>query len=118
MNKRLVGEVYGRVQGVSFRAFIKKYSKSLDLKGTAINTDEGTVKFIAEGDKAKLEILLNAILKGPVFADVYGINYTYEDFKGEFNDFEIERTEGIIKDQLRAYKNFANSLTQKPKDYA
>jgi acylphosphatase len=42
-------EVFGKVQGVFFRAFTEKQAKSLGLVGWCANTSNGTVVGVIEG---------------------------------------------------------------------
>lgn len=81
--------VYGIVQGVGFRYFVKREAKRLGLKGWVKNNADGSVEVLAEGEKKALEELLSYLYRGPAFASVKRVDYTWEEFKGEFFDFEI-----------------------------
>ena len=48
-------EVFGRVQGVFFRAHTKDFAKSLNLRGWVQNTPRSTVTGEAEGETQKIE---------------------------------------------------------------
>jgi acylphosphatase len=52
-------EVFGKVQGVFFRANTKGYADSLGLKGWVQNTKRGTVVGEAEGERGKIEDMKN-----------------------------------------------------------
>jgi acylphosphatase len=71
MNKeRLTILVSGQVQGVGFRAFIKRTALDLRLSGYAENLSDGRVEVIAEGQKSELEYLLVKLKNGPAHAVV------------------------------------------------
>jgi acylphosphatase len=71
MNKeRLTILVSGQVQGVGFRAFIKRTALDLGLSGYAENLSDGRVEVIAEGQKSELEYLLVKLKNGPAHAVV------------------------------------------------
>lgn len=52
--------VTGRVQGVGFRAFVRKRAQSAGLSGWVRNTEDGSVEAVISGDKAAVEALLSA----------------------------------------------------------
>ena len=81
--------VSGRVQGVFFRQNTLEKAKSLGLKGWVKNRGDGKVEAVFEGEKEKIEKILEWMRKGPPFARVDGLEIKWEDFKGEFKDFEI-----------------------------
>ncbi len=82
--------VSGRVQGVFFRAFTKEKAKSLGLKGWVKNTDDGRVEVLVEGEKEKIEKLIEHLKKGPMLAKVEAVDADWQEFEGEFEDFQIK----------------------------
>ncbi len=86
--KRLYARVYGYVQGVGFRYFVRLHAKRLGIKGYAKNMPDGTVEVVAEGYEESLNKLLEALKKGPALAEVEKVEYKFEEYKGEFSDFE------------------------------
>lgn len=63
--------VYGSVQGVFFRDFASKQAKALGLSGYVRNLPNGnSVEVLAEGEKAKLETLIERLKTGPPHAIV------------------------------------------------
>lgn len=86
---RLHAKVYGIVQGVGFRYFVKREAKKLGIKGWVKNNIDGSVEVLAEGEREALESLLSLLHKGPAFAVVKGVDYCWEEPKGEFFDFDI-----------------------------
>ena len=81
--------VSGLVQGVFFRSQTKKEAKELGLFGWVRNLADGRVEILAEGERDKLEKLVNWTEKGPSSARVDGLETNWQVFKGEFEDFEI-----------------------------
>jgi acylphosphatase len=67
--------VYGRVQGVGYRNFVKVAAQKLGLKGFARNLEDGTVEVVAAGTKEKVDDLLAGLQRGPTFAEVRHIEH-------------------------------------------
>ncbi|QLJ52949.1 MAG: Acylphosphate phosphohydrolase, putative [Candidatus Fermentimicrarchaeum limneticum] len=86
---RLHAEVYGIVQGVFFRSSTEQEAFSLNLTGWVKNRRDGSVEIVAEGERDSLEALLGWCRKGPPGARVDRVDYSWEDFKEEFNSFSI-----------------------------
>jgi acylphosphatase len=81
--------VSGKVQGVFFRQNTLEKAKTLGLKGWVRNTQDGSVEAVFEGEKEKVEKILEWMKIGPPLAKVENVEIKFEDFKGEFDDFEI-----------------------------
>lgn len=62
--------VYGKVQGVFFRAWTKKQAQKLSLSGWAKNLLDGSVEIFVEGNKENLEKFLFLCLQGSPSATV------------------------------------------------
>jgi len=82
--------IHGRVQGVFFRFETQKMAKKLGLTGWVKNNDLGTVECLAEGDKLKLEQLIDWCKKGSDSALVEKVEIKWLPFVGEFSGFEIK----------------------------
>ena len=89
---RLHAIVHGRVQGVGFRFFTMQSAWALELTGWVRNRFDGTVEVIAEGNRPKLEILLDEIKKGPTSASVNSVDAEWLPFIGEFTGFDPKET--------------------------
>lgn len=87
--KRIRLIISGRVQGVLFRYNTKKIAKNLDLRGFVKNLQDGTVEVIAEGSEEKLNKFIEFCKKGPMLAHVTDVRISYENYKGEFKEFEV-----------------------------
>lgn len=83
----------GRVQGVGFRYFVVEKAIPLELKGWVRNTSQGAVEVVAEGKRAALEALLEAVRSGPRGAYVTHIQQEWLKSTGEFSRFFIARNE-------------------------
>ncbi len=62
--------VYGRVQGVGFRAWTVSQALDLGLVGFVRNRRDKSVEIWAEGDVQSINDFLNKCQSGPVFARV------------------------------------------------
>lgn len=67
---RRAWRVYGRVQGVGFRAFVQRQARPLGLVGYARNLPDGSVEVLAEGSETSLNILHRHLHQGPRMARV------------------------------------------------
>jgi len=86
----LSARVYGRVQGVFFRYFVRDVAKTLGLKGYARNLPSGdAVEVQAEGEKQRLEKLVEQLKVGPPGAWVRKVETNWSDYSGQFNNFHI-----------------------------
>ncbi len=87
----LKATVHGLVQGVSFRAYTQHHARNLGLTGYARNLPAGEVEVVAEGDRAKLELLLSRLKKGPSFARVDRVDVAWGESSGTYPDFSVRR---------------------------
>ena len=60
----------GRVQGVGFRRYVRKWARTLDLTGWVRNEPDGTVRLMAEGTPEALDRLSRLVWGGPPGASV------------------------------------------------
>ena len=79
----------GRVQGVGFRAFIRRNAERLSVQGWARNLADGRVEALFSGDKSDVDQLLKLVRKGPRFADVQDIKIEEKDYQDKYSSFEI-----------------------------
>ena len=89
MNKRAHIFFSGRVQGVFFRDHTQKLALSLGLKGWVRNLPDGRVETLVEGDEESILTLITKMKKGPPLARVDSVHTEWEDYLGEFSDFQI-----------------------------
>jgi acylphosphatase len=81
--------VEGFVQGVFFRANTFERAKELQLTGWVRNLPDGRVEILVEGEKEKVEKLIEWAKIGPSLAKVENVQVEWEKYQGEFEDFEI-----------------------------
>lgn len=79
--------VSGKVQGVFFRATTEEMAQILGVKGWVKNTEDGKVEVMVEGEKEKVEKLIEWLHRGPPLAKVEKVETKWEEYKGEFKDF-------------------------------
>ena len=82
--------VSGLVQGVFFRDFIKRKAEEIGLFGWVKNLPDKRLEAVFEGEKDKVEGMIELAKKGPSQARVENLEIILEEHKGEFQDFAIE----------------------------
>ena len=82
--------VYGRVQGVYFRAFVSRQARKLGLTGYVRNLPSGqAVEVQAEGKRSKLEELIDHLKVGPPGARVERMETNWAEYTGSYSDFNV-----------------------------
>ena len=81
--------VYGRVQGVYFRAFVSRRARELGLTGYVRNTPDRAVEVHAEGERKQLEKLIDHLKVGPSSARVDKVVVHWSEYSGGYHDFGI-----------------------------
>jgi len=89
-NARVLLNIYGRVQGVFFRAETLKQANKLALTGWVQNNNNGTVQAIAEGDKQSIDQLISWCEEGSSAAAVDKVDVSWLPYTGEFKEFIIK----------------------------
>ncbi|RMF55244.1 acylphosphatase [Candidatus Woesearchaeota archaeon] len=88
--KRVHITVYGKVQGVSFRYYSKQKALELGVKGWVMNLrNPNIVELVIEGKDEKVDKMIEWCSHGPQNAIIEKIDVTEEEYKGEFNSFEV-----------------------------
>ncbi|HEY52933.1 MAG TPA: acylphosphatase [Caldilineae bacterium] len=89
--QRLQAKIYGRVQGVGFRAFVLHRAQALNLTGTVRNVyfPSRCVDVVAEGPKTALQTLLDLLHEGPSMSRVDRVDVTWQAPTGSFSHFRI-----------------------------
>jgi len=83
--KRVHVKIYGRVQGVWFRANTKEKAEEVGVGGWVRNMPDGSVEAVFEGEDEKVEKMIEWCRHGPPLARVDRVEVRYEDLKGEKN---------------------------------
>ncbi len=82
--------VYGYVQGVFFRAFVSRRAAELGLTGYVRNLPGGeAVEVQAEGERNKLEKLVDHLKIGPPAARVEKVVTNWLEYTGDYSRFSI-----------------------------
>ena len=81
--------VYGRVQGVAFRASTQYQARRLGLHGWVRNCRDGTVEFVAEGERPAVEQLVEWCHQGPPAARVVRVDVPWGGAEGRLEGFVI-----------------------------
>jgi len=81
--------VSGRVQGVFFRSETRYEANRRNVAGWVRNTSDGRVEAVVEGEKEDVEKMIDFCRRGPPGARVTKVDAQWEDYTGEFRDFEI-----------------------------
>lgn len=82
--------VTGRVQGVFFRSETKRNADRHDVKGWVRNLPDGRVEAVFEGEKEAVQTLIAFCEHGPSYAEVTGVDVTWETCTGDFDRFKIK----------------------------
>ena len=87
--ERLHGVVHGDVQGVGFRYFLMREGQRIGLRGWVRNRNDGTVEFVAEGEREDLERLKQAAEHGPRTARVDRVDGQWSGAVGGLDGFGL-----------------------------
>lgn len=90
MKKCFQVSVYGRVQGVWFRASTKEKAEALGISGFVRNQADGSVYAELEGSTETLELMLAWLRRGPPLAQVDRIEVDKQE-ANNYSGFDIRR---------------------------
>lgn len=83
-------KIFGRVQGVFFRASACDEAQRLGLTGWVKNCADGCVECVAEGPIEKLKQFREWLNHGPPAAEVERVEEKWSAASGEFKEFDVE----------------------------
>jgi acylphosphatase len=86
---RLRVVIHGDVQGVGFRYFLIDSARPLGLQGWVRNRSDGAVEVVAEGERTKLDHLLQAARRGPRHARVDEVDVEWQPAAGGLAAFDL-----------------------------
>ncbi len=89
MKRRARIFIQGRVQGVFFRQSAKIKARKIGVFGWIKNLPDGRIEAVFEGDKEKVEKMIEWSKKGTIIANVKALDIKEEKYKGEFNNFDL-----------------------------
>ena len=91
--KRAIVIASGKVQKVNYRDAVEEIARKLNITGFVENLKPYDVRIVAEGEDERIGIFIERIKINKFPIDVEGIEVRFEEFKGEFEYFEIKRGE-------------------------
>ena len=89
--KRAVILVKWKVQRVGYRDEVEEIARRLGISGFVENVKPYDVRVVAEGEDSKMERFIEEIRFKRYPIDVEHLEVQFEDFKAEFEYFEIKR---------------------------
>jgi acylphosphatase len=81
--------ITGKVQGVYFRYKTRDEAKKHGVTGWVRNLHDGRVEALFNGNKENVDKLIAFVGKGPSGAKVLDVDVKWQEYSGEFSDFEI-----------------------------
>ncbi|MDO8514781.1 MAG: acylphosphatase [bacterium] len=81
--------IRGRVQLVMFRDFAQRKARAHGIKGFVKNRPDGAVEVVAQGEKASVEKLLEALHRGSLLSRVDSVESGWCEPVKTFDDFSI-----------------------------
>jgi len=81
--------VSGMVQGVFFRSETQDEALRHGLTGWVRNLPDGRVEAVFEGEKERVEKLIEFCRRGPPGARVTNVEVVWENYTGELRNFRI-----------------------------
>lgn len=89
MKTRVHVRIFGKVQGVWYRASTKQKADELGIVGWVRNTDDGCVEAVFEGEKAKIDEMITWCWIGPQRAQVTDVKMLPSYSEGTFTSFVV-----------------------------
>ncbi|MGD8520143.1 MAG: acylphosphatase [Desulfobacterales bacterium] len=81
--------ISGRVQGVFFRMETMRAARRIGVFGWVRNLRDGNVEAVFEGDKTRIDAILDWCKEGPPHAHVTDVKVDWQEYTGEFESFVI-----------------------------
>ena len=81
--KRVHAVIYGKVQGIYFRAYAQAEGTKIGVKGWVRNRTDGTVEAVVEGEEAQVEQMVEWLKKGSPGAQILKVETKEERPVGE-----------------------------------
>ena len=91
--KRVAIIARGRVQRVRYRDEVEEIARKLNVTGFVENVKPYDVRIVAEGEDEHIDVFIKRIKINKFPIDVENVEVNFDDFKGEFDYFEIKRGE-------------------------
>jgi acylphosphatase len=82
--------ISGRVQGVFFRAYTQRAAQEREILGWVMNSPDGRVEAVLEGEKEKVEDMISWCHQGSPHSRITEVSVDWEEYSGEFRDFSVK----------------------------
>lgn len=79
----------GRVQGIGFRATVRRIACGYEVIGTVRNLSDGRVELIAEGSAAEVEAFLRGIAESELSGFIANALQEWQPARGDLKGFYI-----------------------------
>jgi len=89
LQRAVRGVVRGRVQGVAYRASLRREALVRGSTGWVCNRPDGSVEFVVQGDSGAVQEILDWARTGPASARVTDVVTRETDFDPGLTHFEI-----------------------------
>lgn len=111
--KRAIIIARGKVQKVRYRSKIKEIADEMGIVGEAENLDDGSVRIVAEAEKAVLDDFIEKIKMKNYLIDVLDVSVSFEEATGVFSAFKkvISGTLYEVAERLDEAANVLERLT-------
>lgn len=83
--------IFGFVQGVGYRQFVKKTAINYNLTGWVTNLPDGRVEVLFSGSKKEIEEAIELLKKGPFLSQIKHIETEWRENGEKYEDFKILR---------------------------
>ncbi len=87
--KRAEVMIFGQVQGIGFRYFVKEKADEFKIVGFVQNQPDNSVLIVAEAEKDELEKFIQSVKIEHRFAKITNLNIEWFEAKNEYNKFDI-----------------------------
>jgi acylphosphatase len=89
MKARLEARFKGKVQGVYFRDYTRKFATMKGVFGWVKNIPDGTVEAVFEGEKDDIEEVIRMLREDHPLARVDEIDMVWTNHRNQYDRFEI-----------------------------
>ena len=90
MKKAIRVYIFGTVQGVFFRSFIRDEAEKLEIKGYTRNKDDGSVEVWIEGNPDDVDKMVEICKKGPINSIIKNVDIIEERVQ-DMKEFKVLR---------------------------
>ncbi|MFP4546406.1 MAG: acylphosphatase [Methanomassiliicoccales archaeon] len=89
MKARAEARFTGRVQGVFFRDYTRRFSQELGLTGWVRNRRDGSVQAVFEGEEADIQEVIRRLREEHPHALVQEVQVDWKEPLDEFQEFKV-----------------------------